>query len=502
MTTDSTGLAPSPPSAQAPSPPAQAPSPPAQPALTRSTITIGALVSFVVAVGVLAPGLTRPNAFVFDEVYYASDALDLLQRGVEQGQPVHPPLGKWLIAAGIRVFGFTPLGWRIVPLLAGAAVVALTFVGAALLTRRISLAATAAALVLFDGIVFTASRVAMLDVFVALWTSATLGGVLRIRQRGYRPGSTLPVKLAVGVLGGAAVATKWSAVLVLPVAVMALVEADRRVLPPGPIRRRGVVATLVAMTVVPMIVYAGAAVPFIVQIDETRAGAAHCRATGPAAGPDPQASTNISATAESACDWTIGERVSVWWDNQLDVLDFHRRLRPRNSQAASAINWVFQTEPTALYDKTCRASFTVVPPELDDGVCQGARAGDRAIVMSVGNPVLWVAATLAMIVLAVRTARRRDVTTALVLAFGLVQWLPWTFAEREVFTFYAAPIVPILAWWVVMAAAPWAPKRRIAVCTIVVSLAVVAFAAIRPAMTARPLERDDLGSSLWYPSWP
>ena len=27
---------------------------------------------------------------------------------------VHPPLAKWLIAAGIRVFGNTPLGWRIV----------------------------------------------------------------------------------------------------------------------------------------------------------------------------------------------------------------------------------------------------------------------------------------------------------------------------------------------------------------------------------------------------
>ncbi len=474
------------------------------PALTRRAMTCGALVSFVAAVVVLAPGLTRPDAFVFDEVYYASDALDLLQRGVEQGQPVHPPLGKWMIAGGIRLFGFTPLGWRIAPLLAGAAVVALAFLGAALLTRRTSLAAIAAALVLFDGVAFTASRLAMLDVFVALWTTATVVGVLWIRQRGYRPGSTLPAKLAVGLLGGAAVATKWSAVLVLPLAVMALFEADRRVLPPGPIRRRGVVATLAAMTLAPMVVYAAAAVPFLVQIDETRAGAAQCRAPedAPEVGPQPGSASAPGVDLANTCDWSIGERLSVWWENQLDVLAFHRGLRPRNSQAASATHWVLQTEPTALYDKTCRSSFAAAPPALDDGVCDGARPGDRAIVMSVGNPVLWLTATLAVGVLAVRASRRRDVTIALVLSFGLVQWLPWTVAEREVFTFYAAPIVPLLAWWVVMAVAPWSATRRIAASTIIVGLAVLAFAGLRPAMTASPLARDDLGSSLWYPSWP
>jgi dolichyl-phosphate-mannose-protein mannosyltransferase len=193
----------------------------------------------------------------------------------------------------------------------------------------------------------------------------------------------------------------------------------------------------------------------------------------------------------------------VWWENQLDVLRFHRDLRPGNSQAAAAGHWVVQTEPTALFDKTCRAIFTAVPPELDDGVCRGASDGDRAVIMSVGNPVLWAVATLAFGILAVRvirTRRHHDATPALVLAFGAVQWLPWAFTEREVFTFYAAPLVPVLAWWIVMAVAPW--RRRALVLGIVTVAAVVAFAALRPVMTARPLPPDDLRSSLWYPSWP
>ena len=33
--------------------------------------------------------------------------------------PVHPPLGKWLIALGIRIFGMNPVGWRIGAAVAG-----------------------------------------------------------------------------------------------------------------------------------------------------------------------------------------------------------------------------------------------------------------------------------------------------------------------------------------------------------------------------------------------
>ena len=81
--------------------------------------------------------LGRPDAFAFDEVYYAKDGLSLLRFGDEQqfddsandlilasdgnwrtidvfeedpSFVVHPPFGKWVIASGEFLFGVTPSG--------------------------------------------------------------------------------------------------------------------------------------------------------------------------------------------------------------------------------------------------------------------------------------------------------------------------------------------------------------------------------------------------------
>ena len=63
--------------------------------------------------------LSLPKGYIFDEVYYAKNANSLIRNGVElnsQGQAefiVHPPLGKWLIGIGIKIFGNNEFGWRI-----------------------------------------------------------------------------------------------------------------------------------------------------------------------------------------------------------------------------------------------------------------------------------------------------------------------------------------------------------------------------------------------------
>jgi len=77
--------------------------------------------------------LSTPKGFIFDEVYYAKNAHSLVLHGVElksNGSAefiVHPPVGKWLIGFGIKLFGFNEFGWRFSSALIGALSVGLMF---------------------------------------------------------------------------------------------------------------------------------------------------------------------------------------------------------------------------------------------------------------------------------------------------------------------------------------------------------------------------------------
>jgi dolichyl-phosphate-mannose-protein mannosyltransferase len=70
------------------------------------------------------------KTLIFDEVYYVDGARDFLKYGVEVSgsQPefiVHPPLGKWMIALGIQIFGDSSFGWRIMTALVGSLMILL-----------------------------------------------------------------------------------------------------------------------------------------------------------------------------------------------------------------------------------------------------------------------------------------------------------------------------------------------------------------------------------------
>ena len=77
--------------------------------------------------------LSQPAEMYFDEIYYV-DAAEKLWEGQKDPNSVHPPLGKWIIAAGIaaskQIAGpevNTMVSWRIASVLAGLVMVAATY---------------------------------------------------------------------------------------------------------------------------------------------------------------------------------------------------------------------------------------------------------------------------------------------------------------------------------------------------------------------------------------
>lgn len=177
----------------------------------------------------LALGASVP--LVADEAYYWE-----WSRRLEFGYFDHPPVIAWLIAGGTRIFGDTPLGVRVFPILAGA-VGCLAIVGiaerlagaaaarfAALLVAVLPLSAIGLVLATPDAPLFAAVAVTLLCLVMA-----TEPGVAARESLGWW--------IAAGVAIGVAMASKFTGVLVPLAVTLALIVNPRlrqQLRSPGP----------------------------------------------------------------------------------------------------------------------------------------------------------------------------------------------------------------------------------------------------------------------------
>ncbi len=99
--------------------------------------------------------------FVFDEAHYIPAVRKLLMGEASNNE--HPPLSKFLIMLGIKIFGDNPLGWRFFSALSGSISVALLLLISYRLTRKIELALATALIYIGDVMTFNLTSIAMLD---------------------------------------------------------------------------------------------------------------------------------------------------------------------------------------------------------------------------------------------------------------------------------------------------------------------------------------------------
>jgi dolichyl-phosphate-mannose-protein mannosyltransferase len=198
------------------------------PDYSTSRNAIIALAIFVVAHFALLIGVTTPEKFYFDEVHYVPAARQMLEpvKPSPMLNPMHPPLGKQLIALSIRSFGDGPLGWRYPGVLFGSlAIVAIYLCGLALFAR-VGPAVASALLAFFNQMLFVQSRIAMLDIFALAFGLFAIASFMH----GFRkPRPHLWFALA-GLAFGFSIACKWSglfglAICIAMVAVIRLMQS-------------------------------------------------------------------------------------------------------------------------------------------------------------------------------------------------------------------------------------------------------------------------------------
>ncbi|GAB3352821.1 phospholipid carrier-dependent glycosyltransferase [Modestobacter lapidis] len=445
------------------------------------------LAVFCLAAALRLWDLGDPDRLYFDERYYVPDALEYLSRGVEEDRPAHPPLGKWIIALGIWIFGSDPFGWRIGVALAGSLTVLLVHLSALRLFRHRWAAALAALLVALDGLAVTSSRIAMLDAFLGLFVMAAFWLVLLDRDARRRArGAGEPLRRSLlgsryrwlaGLALGLAVATKWSGLLAIGAAGLLVLGTELSARGEG-VRRtvqRGLAVAggaALSLLVLPAAVYLASFAGWFANYAESSAGAAAC--------------------GDGVCAASPAERLGTWWDSQVDLVGYHQRLEATHPYRSDPLGWPWLERPVLAYAESCTTA------QQEEGGCQ-VPPGTRARIVLLGSPALWWPALVAYPVLLWRAVARRDGIAATILVPLALLWAPWLAAGKPGYFFYMVPVVPFLALGLVRAVQHSRRPRLLG--GALLALSTAAFAFFAPIWLGLPIDSDALDLRFWLSSW-
>ena len=422
----------------------------------KTRIGVGAIALFALLLRLL--NLGTPKGFIFDEVYYVDGARDYLKYGVEVtgADPefvVHPPVGKWLIALGIKIFGDNEFGWRFMGALLGSVMVILIALIAQRLFRNNFLTISASALIAMDGLALVHSRTALLDIYLSFFVLlATYFFVMRWHWW-------------TGLALGLAVATKWSGLYFLALfAVIALyrvftLNTGREIIKPT-------LKTSLQYAVLPTTIYFSSWIGW------------------------------FSSSRGWARDYSSNIFISfIHYHSQM--LGFHTGLVEKHSYQANPWSWLVMGRPTSFYyqsPKSCGA----------DNCAQE--------VLALGTPFLWWLGVIALAVVFgfwIRSlAQKRFEPSLNIIVAGIAAgYLPWFFfQERTVFSFYAIIFQPFLILAIIycayVALLYFKNSRNTYIFIGVVGIVIFGnFVYFLPLFTGDVITYDAWQARMWLPSW-
>ncbi|MFZ4123344.1 MAG: dolichyl-phosphate-mannose--protein mannosyltransferase [Candidatus Planktophila sp.] len=402
--------------------------------------------------------LGTPKGFVFDEVYYVDGARDLLKYGVEvEGSNpefvVHPPIGKWCIALGIRIFGDNEFGWRITAAIAGTLIILIAARLAHELFKSPFLTAITAALMACDGLLLVHSRTALLDLFLTLFV--LVAAYFWFRQQFWYA----------GLFFGLALATKWSALYFI--ALFGFVSVYR-LMKESNLKEfvRTFRIRILQFGLVPIGIYIFSWVGWFV----SNRGWDRTYASNP-----------ISSL--------------IYYHQQM--LDFHTSLVTKHPYQANPWGWLIMRRPTSFFYES--------PQGCGSDSCAQE-------VLALGTPVLWWSATVAVITLIGLWwwqvyNRKIDRTLSFIMLGIIAGYLPWFFFQkRTVFSFYAVVFEPFLILAIVYCLKLFMDKSKNPANAQVIILGFVAvvflnFLYFLPIYLGEIITYEQWRMRMWFSSW-
>lgn len=508
--------------------------------------------------------LGRPRSFSFDETYYAKDAWSMLNFGYvrdytdkaderilagrttgswadDPSMIVHPEVGKWMIAAGERVFGMDPFGWRVAAAVTGALMILVMIRLARRLTGSTMLGLLAGLLLSFDGLQLVLSRLALLDIFVAFWTLLAVHLLVMdrdsVRRRLARlrpdpPTSAFrpflwwrPWLLASGVAWGLAIGTKWTPAYAL--AAFGLLAWTWMVGARRSFGVRGALWKSLIADALPMAVQlvGTAAVVYVASwggwlanadaYEESLSSNQYTRfvswdgtcngtdMTGVRSDDRARWPTATEKDATGLAEVTQSLR-SLWYYHQ-DVYTFHTNFLScsEHTYASDPAGWLLLNRPVGV-----DAQLDIKPGEQG---CDAAPGSDcLRQVLLLGNPALWWGSLIALAAAVVLWVGARDWRYGVAVVGVASTWLPWLlYDDRPIFSFYAILTLPFLVLACVLvlgrlmgSGAP-GPRRTwgVVVGGSFLILVMLAFAWFWPVWTDQLITKQEWLQRIWFERW-
>ena len=320
------------------------------------------------------------NGMYFDEIFHARTAKEYIDDKPAY-EWTHPPLGKILISAGIRMFGMNPLGWRFISGVFGVLSVAVLYVFAKLVTKNSIIALASGLLMTFDFMHHVQSRIGTVDVFLVFFIMLMYMFLYMAFEK--EKVRYLPLLLS-GISFGLAFSVKWSAAYaVLGVGILLLLRIFKRG-NTGIERTKLICFSAMAFALIPICIYIISYLPF------------------------------VSADGKTGFEAII--------ENQMKILSYHggESVELAHEFSSRWYTWALDIKPIMYYSA------------WQDCETYGA-------IYAFGNPVIWWLGAAAVVLNVFLAVLKKDKKAVFLLTGYFSCLLPWILISRQTFIYHYYP---------------------------------------------------------------
>lgn len=426
--------------------------------VNKYKLEITIVLILIFSIGIRLYRLEIPEAYYFDEVYFAFTAQEMAKGNRAAWESTaeapedfayewtHPPLGKEISTIGILIFGDHTFGWRFFQAVFGGLGALFIYLLGKNLFQSKGAGLIASLLYTFDSFLFVLSRITMVDIFMTdFLLLASLFIVKYARTR-----SNLHLVLT-GFFCGTAMSIKWSGVYIWEylAAVAFFLIYYFEVYTSTSQGRSFLISLLkivprmiVAFGLVPLLVYLATYLPFFYH----------------------------------------GNSLLDLINLQSSMYGYHGGVTEDHPYRSPWWEWPLLITPLFLY-------FEELGNKLS------------ANIYLVGNPFIWWTGFLFFIMGIIQVIRKEIPSLGFAVLSVLAYWLPWAFSPRKiVFLYHFMPsVLFILLISAYFLDALWSKSNKGKLLVIIyLSIAGGVFLYFYPIIAAVPINSADVGRYIWW----